>query len=207
MPAQMPPAPGMVPPPTGGPTAAPGGQPAGAAAPGPACTPGPALEPRDFAQPEYIGRPEGRTARMCFFRGEGASRSEILNFYPNGAFVMSSTTAAAGFGVGGSVLGAMRGTYGVQPGGQLALRIAYAGTGVSQGSRSAGGSRELDVSAGRSPGGGREVTLPNCQRVQVRDVVRPSEINPSGGHPPFLVINGQRWEQMRIDCPAWQGWR
>jgi len=177
-------------------------------APGPqaarGCVPAPAMEARDYAQPEFIGRPDGRVARMCFYRSDGRSAVENLNFYANGHVVFSGSRSAGGFAGGVTVLGAARGTYGVQ-GGRLALRLAYAGTGVSQSGRGAGTQRELDTS-------GREafeqaMVLPNCQRITVRDMLQRLEMPAGPGHPPYLVIDGVRWEQMGIDCPAWQGWR
>jgi len=175
-----------------------------AAAPNPGCTPGPPMEPRDYAQAEYIGRPEGRVARMCFFRSDGRSATESLNFFANGHVVMSSSNAATGPGGGVSVLGTMRGTYGFQEG-RLATRMAYAGMGVSQSARSSGSERSLDASGQQRLEQAK--VLPNCQRVFLRDAVHSLELPPSQAHPPYLVIDGVRWEQMRIDCPAWQGWR
>jgi hypothetical protein len=141
---------------------------------------------------------------MCFYRGDGKSAAEQLNFYPNGHFVTSSVSGSGGFAMAGAVHGAVRGTYGFQDG-RLLLRIGYTGTGVSQSSRGAGGSQQLEVS-GRQRSG-REVVLPNCQRIHVREESRSLQLPSSTGHPPFIVLDGQRWEQMSIDCPAWQGWQ
>ena len=171
---------------------------------GTSCRPGRELEAREYTQPEVLGKPEGRTARMCFFRNDGRSGVENLNFYPNGHFVMSSASGAGGFAMGGAVLGAVRGTYGFE-GDRLALRIGYAGTGVSQDTRGAGSGRQLDVS-GRSRLD-REMVLPNCQRITVREETRSVQPPPGNEHPAYLVIDGRRWERMGIDCPAWQGWR
>jgi hypothetical protein len=186
------PAPAIQAPPPVGPSA-------GAAAGG--CRPGPELEPRDYAQAEYIGRPDGAVARMCFHRSDGRSTSDSLNFHANGHVVMTTSAAAGGV----ASLGTMRGTYGFQEGGRLALRLAYAGTGVSQSTLSAGPVRSLDVAGQQALEQPR--ILPNCQRIAVRDVVRSVQWPPSPGHPSHIVIDGVRWEQMRVDCPAWQGWR
>lgn len=170
-----------------------------------ACTPGRAMEPRDYAQPEFIGRPAGRTARMCFYRGDGRSRSEQLNFYPNGHFVINGVSGSGGFAMAGAVMGTVRGTYGFQDG-RLVLRVGYSGTGVTQSGAGAGSQSALDVSAtaGRRE---REVVLPNCQRIAVRQEAKAYQLPAGEGHPAYLVLDGQRWEPMRIDCPAWQGWQ
>ncbi|MFM7703952.1 MAG: hypothetical protein ACKO6D_03350 [Rubrivivax sp.] len=178
--------------------------PADTAAPPAGCTPGRQLEPRDYAQPEYIGRPQGRTARMCFYRGDGKSSAEQLNFYPNGHFVMSGVSAAGGFAMAGAVMGTVRGTYGFQDG-RLVLRVGYAGTGVTQSGSGAGTQSSVDVSA--TSRAGRELVLPNCQRISVRQEARALQLPAGDGHPGHVVLDGQRWEQMRIDCPAWQGWQ
>lgn len=162
------------------------------------------MEPRDYAQAEYIGRPEGRVARMCFFRSDGRSATESLNFFANGHVVMSSSNAVAGPGGGVSVLGTMRGTYGFQEG-RLVTRMAYAGTGLSQSVRSSGSERSLDASGQQRLDQAK--ILPNCQRVFLRDAVHALGLPPSPAHPPYLVIDGVRWDQMQNDCPAWQGWR
>ena len=169
------------------------------------CRQGPELEPRDFAQAEYIGRPQGAVARMCFYRSDGRSTSDSLNFYANGHVVM--TTSASASGVGGSVaaLGTTRGTYGFQEGGRLAMRLAYVGTGVSQSARADGAARSLDVVGQHALE--QTTVLPNCQHITVRDVVRSAQWPAGPDHPSHIVIDGVRWEQMRIDCPAWQGWR
>jgi hypothetical protein len=172
------------------------------------CAPGRALGPREFAQPEYIGSPQGRTARMCFFRGDSRSPSELLNFYPNGTFVMSSTNAAGGVGRSGPVLGNARGTYAFQAGGsQLALRIAYPGTGVSQTIEGVGPSRRVESNTSPAHPPGRDLILPNCQRIQIQEVTRQTDLVMANTHPPFITVSGQRWEQQRMDCPTWQGWR
>jgi hypothetical protein len=168
------------------------------------CVPGQVMEARDYAQPEFIGRPEGRVARMCFYRSDGRSAVENLNFYANGHVVFSGSQSVGGFAAGVAVLGAARGTYGFQDG-RLALRLAYAGTGVSHSARGAGTQRQFDTS-------GRETfeqvtILPNCQRITVRNMLQQLETPAGTGHPPYLVVDGVRWEQMGIDCPAWQGWR
>ena len=168
------------------------------------CVPAPAMEARDYAQSEFIGRPEGRVARMCFFRSDGRSAVENLNFYANGHVVFSSSQSTGGFAAGAAVLGAARGTYGVQDG-RLALRLAYAGTGVSQSMRGAGTQRALDTSSRQAFE--QAMVLPNCQRITVRNMLQRLEMPAGTGHPPYLVIDGVRWEQMGIDCPAWQGWR
>jgi len=162
------------------------------------------MEPRDYAQPEYIGRPQGRTARMCFFRGDGKSSAEQLNFYPNGHFVMSGVSAASGLAVSGAVMGTVRGTYGFQDG-RVVLRVGYAGTGVTQSGGGAGSQNSLDVSS--TSRAGREIVLPNCQRISVRQEGKALQLPAGDGHPTHIVLDGQRWEQMRIDCPAWQGWQ
>ena len=156
------------------------------------------MEPRDYAQAEHIGRPEGRVARMCFFRSDGRSATESLNFFANGHFVMTSAHAAGGIGGGVSVVGTVRGTYGFLDGG-LATRVAYAGTGVSESPRG------LDVSS--QAWLEQAKVLPNCQRVFVRDAVHAVELPAAPAHPPYVVIDGMRWEPLLIDCPAWQGWR
>ena len=51
------------------------------------------------------------------------------------------------------------------------------------------------------------VPYPN-NRVELvyRDEVRRVQLGASSGHPSHLIVNGVRWEQYRIDCPAWSGW-
>ena len=199
-------APGVAPAPPASPGAAPApaAPRAGAGAQPAACTPGRPMEPRDYAQPEYIGRPQGRTARMCFFRGDGRASAEQLNFYPNGHFVMSGVSAASGLAVSGAVMGTVRGTYGFQDG-RVVLRVGYAGTGVTQSGGGAGSQNSLDVSS--TSRAGREIVLPNCQRISVRQEGKALQLPAGDGHPTHLVLDGQRWDQMRIDCPAWQGWQ
>jgi hypothetical protein len=162
------------------------------------------MEPRDYAQPEYIGRPQGRTARMCFFRGDGRASAEQLNFYPNGHFVMSGVSAASGFAMSGAVMGTVRGTYGFQDG-RVVLRVGYAGAGVTQSGGGVGSQSSIDVSS--TSRAGREIVLPNCQRISVRQEGKALQLPAGDGHPTHVVLDGQRWEQMRIDCPAWQGWQ
>lgn len=181
----------------------PGGNAAGTATP--ACRPGPEMEARDYAQPEYIGRPEGRVARMCFYRSDGRSTSDRLNFYPNGHVVIATSNATSGVGGGVSVLGTVRGTYGFQEGGRLAMRLAYVGTGVSHSARAPGAARQTDVTGQDRLE--RELTLPNCQRITVTDLLRSVQWPDSAGHPRYIVVDGVRWEEMSIDCPVWQGWR
>ena len=141
---------------------------------------------------------------MCFYRSDGRSATQSLNFYSNGHIVMTGSNSFAGSGGGVSVLEAMRGTYGFQEG-RLATRMAYAGTGVSQSARSTSSERSLDVSGQQRLDQAK--VLPNCQRVFLRDAVHAMELPPSTAHPPYLVIDGVRWEQVHIDCPVWQGWR
>lgn len=141
---------------------------------------------------------------MCFYRGDGKSAAEQLNFYPNGHFVMSSVSGSGGVAMAGAVHGTVRGTYGFQDG-RVHMRIGYTGTGVSQSTRGAGRSQQLEVS-GRQRGG-REMVLPNCQRINVREESRAVQVPAGGAHPSFIVLDGQRWDQMSIDCPAWQGWQ
>jgi len=141
---------------------------------------------------------------MCFYRSDGNSSAEQLNFYPSGHFVMSSVSGSGGFAMAGAVHGTVRGTYGFQDG-RLHLRIGYVGTGVSQGTRGAGSSQQLELSARQRTG--REVVLPNCQRINVREESRAVQMPSGAAHPTFIVLDGQRWEQMSIDCPKWQGWQ
>lgn len=162
------------------------------------------MEARDYAQEEFIGRPAGRKARMCFYRNNGRFGVENLNFYANGHFVMSSITGTGGFAMQGNVLGTQRGTYGFQDG-RLALRIGYQGTGVTQSTGSGSAMRQLDVSGTTALE--RDVVLPNCQKISVRDVVYALKATPAPGHPESIEFDGKRWEHMRIDCPAWQGWQ
>ena len=214
-PAPVAAAPAWTPPPMGTPPASPAGLPPPGSVPAarqgqdqgatsPGCTPGRTLEPREYAQPEFIGRPPGRTARMCFFRSDSPSRAEQLNFHPNGHFVMTGVTGSGGFAMAGAVMGTVRGTYGFQEG-RVVLRVGYAGTGVTQSGGGAGAPGSTDVSA--SSRAGREVVLPNCQRISVRQEGKALQMPAGDGHPAHLVLDGQRWEQMRIDCPAWQGWQ
>lgn len=178
---------------------------ASSASPAAGCSPGPELEPRDFAQAEYIGRPQGAVARMCSYRSDGRSTSDNLNFYANGHVVMTTSASASGVGSTVAALGTTRGTYGFQEGGRLAMRPAYVGTGVSQSARADGATRSLEVVGQQALE--QTTVLPNCQRITVRDVVRGAQWPAGPGHPSHIVIDGVRWEQMRIDCPAWQGWR
>lgn len=168
-----------------------------------ACRRGPDLEPREFTQPEVLGRPPGDRARMCFFRFEG-NTAEYLNFFSSGHFYHTSISGSGGFAVAGAVYGTVRGNYGFQPGGILATRIGYQGTGVSQTSGGAGTQSTLEVSGQATLE--REMTLPNCQKITYRDEVRRVQLGASSGHPSHLIVNGVRWEQYRIDCPTWSGW-
>jgi hypothetical protein len=170
-----------------------------------ACTPGPALEPIDYASPEYIGLPEGRRARMCFYRSEGSTTAQ-LKFFPGGIFRMSSQTGSGGFAMSGGVYQAERGVYGLTDRGQLNLRIAYSGTGVAQTTQGAGSSTSLDVSGADRLD--RELTLPNCQKITIRDEARRAALGPARGrgHPDYLVLDGVRWEQ-DTDCGDWEGWK
>lgn len=172
---------------------------------GRSCTPGPALEPIDYASPEYIGLPEGRRARMCFYRSEGSSVSQ-LKFYPGGIFRLSSQTGSGGFAMSGAVYQAERGVYGLTDKGQLNLHIAYSGTGVAQTTRGAGSSSSLDVSGADRLD--REMTLPNCQTITLREEARRASLGPAQGrgHPGYLILDGVRWER-DTDCGDWEGWK
>jgi len=186
-------------------------QPAPAPAPGPApapangCTPGPALEAREYASPEYIGAPEGRRARMCFYRSNGRD-VEQLRFFPGGIFYQTSQTGSGGFAMSGAVLQTIRGTYGFTADGTLRLRIAYSGTGVTQTTRGAGSTSTLDVAGARPLATGR--TLPNCQTISLSEETRRASFGSSrgGGHPDHVVLDGVRWER-DTDCGDWEGWK
>jgi hypothetical protein len=167
------------------------------------CTDGPALEPRDYTQPEYLGRPEGARARMCFYRQPSAGSVDMLQFYPSGHFVLTTQKGAGGFALSGSINETTRGTYGFKDGAVL-LRIGYSGTSVSQRVRGAGSEQGL-ATAGQKRRE-RELLLPNCQRITVSEQSKRVSLPGGTGHPRFLVIDGERWEHMSIDCPDWRGW-
>lgn len=168
------------------------------------CTPGPTLEAREYTQPEVLGRPEGARARMCFYRQTGAGSVDTLEFYPSGHFVLTTQRGAGGFAMGGAVNGTMRGTYGFVEGG-LRMRTGYAGISVSQRNRGGGSERGLET-AGEGQLG-REVVLPNCQKIRVTEQTKRVSVPGGGGHPRYVVIDGERWERQSIDCPDWQGWK
>ncbi len=167
------------------------------------CKPGPTLEPREYTQPELLGRPSGSRARLCFYRQVTAGAVDMLQFYPSGHFVMTTQNGSSGFGISGAVLGTTRGTYGFS-GNTLQLRTGYAGTAVTQSGRSAAGESGL-ATAGQSRLN-REVVLPNCQTITVAEQTKKISLPIASGHPGFIVIDGERWEHMSIDCPTRQGW-
>lgn len=174
-----------------------------AAAPNRACKSGPALEPREYTQPEFLGRPPGARARLCFYRQPSAGAVDMLQFYASGHFVLATQNGSSGFGISGAVLGTTRGTYGFS-GNTLQLRMGYAGTAVTQSGRTTAGESGL-ATAGQSRLS-REFVLPNCQTITVTEHTKKISLPTVSGHPGFLVIDGERWEHMSIDCPAWQGW-
>lgn len=174
-----------------------------AAPPNRSCKPGPTLEPREYTQPELLGRPPGARARLCFYRQPSAGAVDMLQFYPSGHFVLTTQNGSGGFGISGAVLGTTRGTYGFSEN-TLSLRTGYAGTAVTQSGRSAAGESGL-ATAGQSRLR-QELVLPNCQTITVAEQTKRITLPTASGHPGFLILDGERWEHMSIDCPTWQGW-
>jgi hypothetical protein len=167
------------------------------------CKTGAALEPREYTQPEFLGRPSGLRARLCFFRQLSNNSVDILQFYPSGHFVLTTQNGSGGFALSGSVNGTSRGTYGFS-GGSLHLRTGYSGISVSQAGRGAGSERGIDTASQQRLE--REIVLPNCQKITVMEHIKRVSMPSGSGHPRFLVIDGERWEHMSIDCPDWRGW-